>query len=232
MSDSMNPQDYAGEIGFDDPNIKAADASFYKGTKDQTDRIGIVSKGFKTLMTHYKKGLGHVICRSTPPKRDESGKIVESSQRALCCKKLKPAKLRCGGVIVQYRTDQHGNLKEPFTYDVKVWVFGEDKYVTLRNINSEFPISENDLKVHCTDPGYQKLQIQPANGSFWQKDKLGWKPEILAEAAALQEKLPTLMGKMRTDEEILENVGAVPDDQQVANVVGNDQDLDKVLENI
>lgn len=230
----ITADDLVMETGFDDETIKTSgDVAFYRGEAGRIDRIGIVSKKVKMVKTHYKKGVGHVLCRSRPAKKKD-GQIVSEAYKALCCEKLtgkSSAKLRCGVVIVQYSTDRKGEILKPFDYTLKVWIFGEDKYVRIRNYNKALPIAENDIMIDCSDATFQKLSFDPATGSMWQKDQLGWKDEIIEEAAQLEEKLPRFMGKVLTDDEIREAVGGSAA-AAGANLTGTEQDLDAVLGNM
>lgn len=233
MAEELNQMDLVGEIGFDDETIKASDVEFYKGVTGRTDCIGIVSKRVKIVKAHYKKGVGYIMCRSKPAEKDETGKVVKEAQKALCCKKFTgkmAAKTRCGVVVVQYTTDRQGEINpKNLNYRVQAWLFGEDKYVLLRSYNKALPIAKNDIKILCTDSNFQKLQFLPASGSLWQKEQVGWKDEILEEAAAIEKKLPLLMGKAMSDEEILEAVGDSIDPPPV-NTTGDERDLDSVLD--
>ena len=231
MADDLRQEDLVDDIGFDDESVKCSDAEFYKGVTNRTDRIGIVSRRVKRVSTHYKKGVGHVMCRSKPSQKNNQGVVVVEAVKALCCKKLPAPKVRCGVVIVQYSTDRQGDIdpNQPLRYQLMFWIFGEDKYVLIRSYNKEMPIDKNDIKIICSDSQFQKLQFMPARGSLWQKEKLGWKKEIEEEAALLQEKLPRFMGKALSDDEILEAVGSSSGNSPV-NTTGTEQDLNSVLD--
>lgn len=233
MSEDVSQEDLVEDIGFNDESIRSNEIELYKGRAGYTDRIGIVSDKVKKAKIHYRKGMGYVLCRSKPAKKDAKGVVVEEAHKALCCKKLGAPKVRCGVVIAHYHTNKQGDIDpNHLGYTLKVWIFGEDKYSLIRSYNAEMPIDKNDIKIMCTDAEYQKIQFMPAKDSLWRKPQLGWVDEIHEEAATMGEKVPRLLGKVLTDDEILESLGEAAGAAAAANSVGSEKDIDSVLEGI
>lgn len=233
MSEDPTQDGLVETIGFDDDSIRANDLELYKGRAGYTDRIGFAIETVRKARVHYRKGLGYVMCQSSPAKKDEKGVVVVEAQKGLCCKKLGPPKIRLGSVIVHYHTNKLGEIDpNHLGYTLKVWVFGEDKYVLIRSYSAEMPIAENDIKIMCTDAEYQKIQFMPAKDILWKKPQLGWKSGIQEEANSMWERVPRLLGKVVTDDDILESLGEAAGVAAAANSVGAEKDIDSVLEGI
>jgi len=172
-------------IGFgsgDKSLMNGGRADSYKGEKDRKDRIALVwlnkdEKGeyyfgddeatkasatpkFKVASYHYVPGMGYI----------ES--VGEYSTA-----KFGAPKRRIGTFVLQYKTDKQGNLfkgpdgKPVVDFEVKEWKFSEDKYRTLASIHEEFNLCAHDIRIECTDAGFQKMTFTPTNGkALWQRD--------------------------------------------------------------
>lgn len=105
-----------------------------------------------------------------------------------------PPKAQVATVIVIWPTTRKGEVdKTRFQagdFDVKPWIFGQDKYEQLKRRHDEFPFGSYDLSIVCTDTQYQKMDLSPCRDNLFRKctenDKL--KPivdEILAKVTAI-----------------------------------------------
>lgn len=211
---------------FEDESIKQFEFDQYKGKKGYTDRIGILLPSNIAIgRIHFKQdgdAKGYVLCQSEI--RAQGGTEVVVKQ-AICCEKLKEPKKRFGVLVVQYRTDRDGNLVQPFGYDLKVWVFGVDKYVELRSLNREFPLGKHDLKLACTDENFQKLTIQACRESVASAESFRkqFGQHVDEWTAAMVPKLPKALGKVLNAEELTKFVGSAA---PAANVVADAPAID------
>jgi len=188
------------DIDIDDESIVDSKSEKYKGRQGYTDRIGLIlDEGikFKKAMTHYGFNT-HFLCK-----------------RGFCCEVApKPSEPRIGCIVIHYRTDKHGGIEKPFAYELKPWIFSEKKYLQLRRVNEEWPLTEHDLKVTCQEQKYQQLEFTSCKEAFWRKsEKL--KKDVLEQAKVMIAKL--WFGKDLSNEELKELAG-----MEVEGVDGSD----------
>lgn len=149
----------------------------YRGKSNQTDRISLVwfykdesgqyrmgegdTPKFKMANYHYAPSLGYI-----------------ASKGEYTIEKFGPPRRRLGTFVIKYTTDRSGNLKtghdgKPiFDFEILQWQFGEDKYRLLATIHDEFPLTQHDIKVTCTEEQYQKLSFTACNGqALWQRSE-------------------------------------------------------------
>jgi len=153
-------------FGLDNDEIRGNQFTKYAGKKGEVHRCGIVYTDPKAMFVgtkvHYFQR--YFICK-----------------KGLCCDKVGLAKYRIGAVLVKYATDNLGNPKKPFGYEILPWMFGEQTYTKLKTADSEFPLASHDIKISCTNEDYQNLDINSCRESIWQA-KAELKESILAEA--------------------------------------------------
>lgn len=196
------------EMGLDDESIKTFDFDLYEARPGNTDRISIVDPtSIMAARAHFKPNGGYIICNSKFTKKEG---IEVCTHQALCCEKLGDPRKRFATVIVQYTTNPDGSPMQQLGFSLKVWRFTEDKYVQLRNINREYPLNAHDLKVTATgDKRFQKLTLQNCRECFWRHEKWPkeWKDKILLFLSANKPKLAKVIGKRRTEQEMMEIFG-------------------------
>jgi hypothetical protein len=180
-------------FGFENEEIRGGFFEKYKGKKGEIHRTAIVYADLKTMFAgskiHYANNR-YFLCK-----------------KGLCCEKCGPAKWRVGSVIVKYATDRNGAIKQPFGYELMPWVFGEQTYVKLKTVNSEFPLASHDLKISCENDDYQHLSFAPCNESIWlAKDEL--KRKILEDARPIWESVKKSIASDLSIEEIKDLLGA------------------------
>lgn len=201
-------------FAFDNEEIRSGMYDRYKGTKGTTDRLAIVYQDPKAMFAgvkcHYKDR--YFVCK-----------------KGICCEKLGAPKWRVGAVIVKYATDKQGMIKKPFGYELMPWSFGEQTYVKLKNVNSEFPLASHDIKVSCTNDEYQHLDITPCNEVIWTaKEEL--KGEVLEAAKPIWDFVKKTLASELSIEEIRELLSA--DGGSGGADPTSKLDLDKVLDQV
>ena len=104
--------------------------------------------------THYIPGAGYIVNKGA-----EYTKLAGE-----------PPRSRIATVIVVWPTDRQGNINKARVaegeIDVRAWVFSDDKYKTLNQINKEFPFGHHDVTANVSDTQYQKMTISPCKESL------------------------------------------------------------------
>lgn len=178
-------------FGFENEEIKGGIYDKYKGKKGEVHRIGIVYTDPKAMFAGAKIHFNtrFFLCK-----------------KSICCEKLGPPKWRVGAVLCKYSTDRSGNLRTPFAYELLPWMFSEQTYMKLKNVNAEFPLATHDIKISCTNDEYQHLDITPCNEIIWTtKDAL--KKQVLEEAKPIWEYVKRGLASDLSVEEIKELLG-------------------------
>jgi len=200
-------------FAFDNEDIKGGLYDKYKGVQNEVHRTGIVYTDPKALFAgskiHYKKRFFR--CKN-----------------GICCEKLGPSKWRMGAVLIKYGTDKMGGVKKPFSYELYPWLFSEQTYIKLKNVNSEYPLANHDIKISCTNEKYQHLDITPCKESIWtSKEEL--KKQVLIEAKPIWESIKKSIAEDLSTEEIKDLL-------EMSSGTGTDPstkiDLDSVLNDV
>lgn len=179
-------------FGFENEEIRGGFYEKYKGKKGEIHRVAILYSDPKTMFAgskiHYANHR-YFLCK-----------------KGLCCDKCGPARYRVGGVIVKYGTDRNGTVKQPFSYEILPWIFGEQTFIKLRTVNSEFPLASHDIKISCENDDYQHLSFAPCNESIWiAKEDL--KKKILEDAKPMWEYVKKSIASDLSVEEIKDLLG-------------------------
>lgn len=200
-------------FGFENEDIKGGMYEKYKGKKGEVHRMAIVYTNPKAMFVgskiHFKDRF--FLCK-----------------KGKCCEILGPSKWRVGAVICKYATDRQGNPKKPFSYETLPWIFSEQTWLKLKNVNSEFPLATHDIKVSCTNEEYQHLDVTPCNESIWTaKEEI--QKTILEQSKPVWDHIKKSLAADLSNEEINELLG-------IAGTVGSDPtqnlDLDNVLDSV
>lgn len=145
--------------GIGDESVKNYDFEFYKGRKNNTDRLSILKpEHIYGARVHYVKDLGYIVCHSKW--KQESGAEV-NVQPADCCTKLGDPSKRFAALVLHYNTKPDGNPISPLGFQMKLWKFTPDKFTTLRTVNKNFPLAKHDILIMCQEEQFQKLSMQP-----------------------------------------------------------------------
>jgi len=178
-----------------DDSIATGEFSAYKGRKDYTDRLAILNaKKLTFARVHYIEGAGYYICNSSF--KTVAG-VETVSQLAPCCERLEPPKKRFGLLVLQYPTDQRGNVQGAafntpgmVPYTLKVWRLGEPLFDQLRTTHRNFSLDDHDVLVTCTDADYQRMNIAPCPESLLKQPF--FQPHLQSILAFIQSMLPKL----------------------------------------
>lgn len=184
-----------------DKNVDIQTYDRYKGRKNVTDRIAILSATLIRARVHYHD------------KKKKSFKCLSTPERqAACCKHMGDPDQKFGLIIFQYLTDENGNMltEEKLSGKVKLWVVSDSRYSELSQIHKEFPLLDGglaapqfDMMIKCTEEQYQRMTFTPCNSAFWKK-KEEWYNAIKAKEAKARPRLVKAMGNDLTELEILE----------------------------
>jgi hypothetical protein len=200
-------------FGFEKDEIRGGLLEKYKGKKGEVHRCGIVYIDPKAMFAghkiHFKERF--FICK-----------------KGKCCEVCGEPKWRIGAVLIKYGTDRAGNIKKPLSYELFPWIFSEQNYVKLKNLNNDFALATHDLKIGCDNDEYQHLIITPCPESIWiAKDEL--KTLVLDQAKSVWEYVKRSLAADLSVEEINDLLG-------LSSAAGTDPttkiDLDSVLEKI
>jgi hypothetical protein len=188
---------------FTDETVKQYEFELYSGKTGVADRICIlrpdaIAKGRSHYHDKLKSG---ILCTSEYTRQ---GTQETLSREGFCCKWLGTSQVRFAALVLQYGTDTKGNPVQPFSYSLKLWRFGADKYIQLRAINRDFPLGQHDLGILCTDDKYQKMQIGAKPDCFLLHPKFpaDVKAQIDGWASASVPKLARELGRTVPDAEL------------------------------
>lgn len=191
-----------------DESVRQYEFEIYQGRTGVTDRIYLFRpKNIIKTRRHFHDKLKFVMCNSVYQRQGNNEIMV---QEAECCKKLEKASLVFAGLVIRYITNKDGSIIKPFqTPELRLWRFGVDKYMMLRSLDQDWKLENHDLKITCTDQGYQKLTITAYPEAVYKHQ--GFPPELTAQfeawATAALLKIGHEMGKRLTDAEILKELG-------------------------
>lgn len=207
MTPGASAKRNVSKTSFEDDSIRAYDFDLYKGRNGVTDRIGILVPGEITFgRVHYTKEAGYFLCHS---EWKMSGGQEICSKVAPCCDKLEAPRKRFACLVIHYNTLPNGGLVKPFSYQLKLWRFSDDRYIVLRELNKEFPLAQHDIKITCTDDTFQKMTIQACRDRVVNTDafKKAYGGDMDAWVNASKTKLDKQVGKTFTATELLEKLG-------------------------
>lgn len=212
---------------FNDQDVQQYEFPLYSGKTGVTDRIYLLSPGdIVRGRTHFHQKLkGGIICNSQYTLSADR-KTETLTQEANCCKWLPSSQIRFGALLMHYGTDVRGGLVMPFTFQLKLWRFGVDKYTKIRAINADFPVAKFDLQLTCTDDNYQKIDIMHKPESIFLHPNFpaDEKARVLAWVQASIPKLAKELGrKFESDQDLwkhLQENGVVIQPANVPAMVG------------
>ena len=150
------------------------------------------------------------------------------------------SKMYAATLICKWPTDSKGGLdKARFAageFEVMSWIMSTDKYRSIEARHKEFPLSQHDVTLACTDSQYQKIDISPCRESLFrkiiEKDPARAKA-IIDEAISAAKELPRDMAQDLTLDQIREKLGRGGAGPSPGGVVSNNSaDFDGMLEDI
>lgn len=176
---------------------------------------------------HFLKGVGYFI-----NKGPEYTKLAGE-----------PPKMRINTIIVKWPMKAGGKLDGDAIaaghFEVMYWVFDEGKYDEIKPIHNDWPLGSHDLKIKCTDAGFQKMSFSPCRDSvlrkLYEKDpKAEIVQEILAAGQALLPNVENEVGRDMTLDQIREKLnggGGSPGGAPVNDAAAT-EDIDDALDNL
>jgi hypothetical protein len=225
--------DVGQEYGFNDDSVSQYEYNLYKARKNQTDRIGFLPPTIHGARCHFKKDVGYFVCHSVFKKVKMGQQIMEIPERiGPCCAAGDSPRKRFIAPIIKYNTDVSGKRLPDLGFALMVWRFTDDTYIHLRAMNEEYPLTEVDVLVTCTNEDWQKLTLQPTRKSLWRDEK--WPKEsrdiIKQWADLIKPKLPRSLARKYDDRELLEKLGMAPAPQVVAGMDAPLVDVKELLD--
>lgn len=206
-------------FGADSDEIKSVKFKSFKGKAGQQVRAGIVytdpNAMFKGAKIHYHNR--YFLCKSTDTKKE------------VCCThnyKGNTAKWRIGAVIVIYTMSDDGSkLKDWY---VTPWIFSETMYNKLKTANREFPLTNHDITLTCTNEEFQNIDVQSCSKSFW-TSKEEFKKKVLEAATPYMDQVAKNIASDLTVTEIRELLGCdIPGSDDAAE----DVDIDSIVDGL
>lgn len=195
---------------FYDQNVSQYEFKLYSGKAGQIDRIYLLApRDIVRGRSHFHDKLkGGILCNSQYTlSSDRKTEILV--QEANCCKWLGNPQIRFGALVMHYGTDIRGQIVLPFTYELRLWRFGVDKYTSIRTVNADFPVERFDLQCDCKDSTYQKIVItnKPEAIFLHPNFPADKKAEVLAWVASSVPKLHKELGrKFENDQDLYKHL--------------------------
>ena len=126
----------------------------WPGLVDGTLDLDAPTPGFVGAQRHYLKGVGYFI-----NKGPEYTKLAGEAP-----------KMRISTIIVKWPIKKNGKIDaeaiQEGLFEVMYWIFDEGKYDEIKPIHGEWPLGEHDLKITCSDAGFQKMSFSPCKDSI------------------------------------------------------------------
>jgi hypothetical protein len=190
------------DFSFDDGDEKVGKkAKRFKGKEGETYRVSFVwfkkkedgSPNFDKLQftgaeRHYVQSVGYFL-----HKGPEYSKLAGG-----------PPKQSVATVIVVWPTDKKGKLnpdafKRGEGFQVFSWVFSPDRYEQLHRRHEEFPLTEFDITIACTDTQYQKMDVSPCKDNLFRKLITSDNEKAKAIGQAILDEVTEIEKTIRTD---------------------------------
>lgn len=212
------------EVSLGDKRVEIASFDRYKGRKNETDMVGVISATLLRAYTHYKDKTFR--CLSTP------------ESRGICCEQLGEPTQRFGLVLFHYTADNKGDLidQTKCSGKIKLWVISEAKYEELSALDKKWPLldrgygqPQHDMVIRCTEEQYQRMSITPCPSAHW-KSKESWFKAIKDKEKKAKDRLKLALGRTMTVEEVMSLLGASIPSQTGGTEKAGDIDLSDILD--
>jgi len=217
------PDTKADQVGLADKNVETAQFERYKGRKDQTDRVGILSSTLTRVWSYWYEGGG---------KRTQFRAPTDEATIALVKEQLGEPDQRFGFVVFHYRTDEKGALFETEKCQgrPKLWIISEARYEEMSNIHRQWPLmdtgfaeTQHDMLIRCTEENWQRMNFTPCPEAHWKK-KEAWHKALKGKENLAQQALKKALGRNLSPEEIVALLGAST--AGITGSTGNAGDVD------
>ena len=144
--------------------------------KGERARIAMLENDASFMLRHWVDGIGYIECKGgfeqikdlgTDPEHCALCKIASPVRDSACSM----PKRSFAAPIMQYLTDSRLKPMEPIAAQMKLWVFGEDKFSVLCNRADERgDLRQYDIIITCQEEQFQRFDIDIAQTAFWLKD--------------------------------------------------------------
>jgi len=142
-----------GRLKMDKGEVARVSFIWWPGLADGKPDMDAPTPNFTGAPRHYLKGVGYFINQGP-----EYTKIAGEAP-----------KTRINTIIVKWPMRSNGKLDaegiQNGDFEVLYWVFDEGKYDEIKPIHGEWPLGEHDLKITCTEAGFQKMSFSPCKDS-------------------------------------------------------------------
>jgi len=219
------PQYETVEIG-DEAAAARTQVDFYKGRKNITDRLAVLDlKRIQAARRHFHDATkGPVICRSSfrrTTTQGPDGKTLYNevmTKKEGCCEMLGESSKKFASPVVVYATDPKGAFRKPFSFELKIWVFGAKIFQTLQEVHKEHDLATHDVKVTCTEEQYQNMTIVPCAEAMVAHAKFQAEYGVALKnwLDAVHSELRRAIGRDVPDDEIRKLIGEAPTGAAVA----------------
>lgn len=149
------------------------DVPVFKLRKDEKTVILIIETEFETEYTHWVDETGYVFCLGDYKTMLQTNLDL---QRCPLCKASQSYKSIGSGrrkfvsLICHFRTNTKGQVLTPISFDIKPWVFGDDKFNDLVGKKEQWKdLRRHDIQVECTGEQYQKFRMEIMPEALWLK---------------------------------------------------------------
>jgi len=189
------------EVTLADKNVETSQFDRFKGRKNVTDRIAIVSSKLTRVWRYFHESNGKKYVFRAP----QDAATLEFTK-----KELGEPEQRFGLVIFHYLTDEQGNMLDELKCrgKLKTWVISESRYEELSGLHRQWPLLDGgketpqyDLCAKCTEDQFQRMTFTPMKEAHWKK-KEKWYSAIKEKMTRATEKLGQALGRKMSDDEI------------------------------
>lgn len=213
-------------LKMDQGEIARISMLWWPGLAEGTLDLDAETPGFTGAPRHYMKGVGYFI-----NKGPAFTKIAGED-----------AKTRINTIIVKWPMRSNGKLDAEAIQEGNVqviyWIFDPDKYDEIKPIHGEWHFGSHDLKIKCTDAGFQKMSFSPCKDSVLRKflEKGLNHPlveQIIKQGQALLPGVDNEIGRVMTIDQIREKLsggtGGTPTGSPVNDAVATEE-IDDALD--
>jgi len=188
----------------------------YKGIKDQTDIIAVISSRLVRGYRYYHPD--KKVSFRAPTDETELEKVKEV---------LGPPQQRFVMVVFQYTPSDYDEDTGAPVLDptkckgrVKIWSISDNRYAELSGIHSDWPlldtseehpegglsVPQHDLVIKCTEEKFQRMQFKPKKNAHW-KLKQEWYDALKGREERAAEKGKGSLGRVFSSQELSDLMG-------------------------
>lgn len=199
---------------------------WWKGIEDGAP-VMEKSPQFASCHRLYVQGAGYVL--------DKGPEFLRVAQQI--DPKVKKARLAIATVIVSWPLKDGRPDKQALAngdYKVMPWVFSEDKVKSILRKHQEWPLSEHDLSISCSDTQYQKMDFSITRDNLFAtllSKESSIAKDVITKAQAVVENINNTLANDYTLDQFKEKLGL-----EVSNPTGSvgasSGDIDDMLGDI